>query len=191
MMPAPDVALLARHLRAADVYLEYGAGGSTVLAAGLCPTVVSAESDRAFLHAVTRKVREVHPACRFYPVHCDIGPTGPWGRPRPARPLADAWRRYPDAPWEVLHQLHLEPTLVLIDGRFRVACALRVLLEWRARPGALMLFDDFTTRRYYRVVLEFAGEVERGRRLVVLRPKAVLDEPRGRALLEQYRRDWR
>lgn len=44
------------------------------------------------------------------------------------------------------------PDLVLIDGRFRVACLLTALLK--AKAGTVILFDDYLNRR------ELYGRVE-------------------------------
>jgi len=190
-MPAAAGALLKRYLRTAAVYLEYGSGGSTVVAAGLCPCVISVDSDSRFLDAVTAKVQATNAACRFYPVYADIGRTGKYGKPLLRFLPSEKWQRYPASPWEVLRRLGVMPSVVLIDGRFRVACALRVLLELPNDAGAAILFDDFSNRPYYRIVLDFADEVERAGRLVVLRKRKNFDDFRGRVLSRRYERDWR
>ena len=63
--------------------------------------------------------------------------------------------------------------LVLVDGRFRAACALKVLQHATARTRVVM--HDFTTHRAsgdsYRAVLEWYQLVARNGSLVVLRPR--------------------
>jgi protein O-GlcNAc transferase len=117
-------------------YLEWGSGGSTVVAAwqslrsdapGI--TVDAIESSESYI----RTLRERHPVLtraeeawrlRIHSIH--IGPTVEWGMPA-------GWDRHK---WGVKQQLarrYVEAVgtnrccfdLVLVDGRFRVACALR------------------------------------------------------------------
>ena len=125
---ADSVPLFAERLAVAGSYLEFGSGGSTVLAAKVGVPFVSVESDRYFLRAVRRKLTDTG---RLDPdsqtlLHVDIGLTEAWGAPLMHTPTPERvarWRRYPRAPWIALARLP-GPHLVLIDGRFRVACAL-------------------------------------------------------------------
>src|SRR5699024_4064786 len=43
-----------------------------------------------------------------------------------------------------------KPDVVLIDGRFRVACFLTSVLY--ANPNTKIIFDDYTDRTYYHIV---------------------------------------
>ena len=145
-MPAAGVARLAELMRNAQGYLEYGTGGSTMLATRLAvPHVVGIESDRNWLEAVRRKVGPPGEGRTLELLHVDIGPTGDWGFP-----VSDVgWRRYaqyPTAPW-LTEGARSKVDLILIDGRFRVACFLTSLLY--SRPGTRILFDDYFDRPYY------------------------------------------
>ena len=42
--------------------------------------------------------------------------------------------------------------VILIDGRFRVACFLYCLLK--SKPGSVKICDDYTNRSYYHIVEE-------------------------------------
>jgi hypothetical protein len=64
------------------------------------------------------------------------------------------------------------PELVLIDGRFRVRCALEVI---RRGIDATVFVHDFWTRPHYHVVLEFFDQVETAENAVVLRPRRGID----------------
>jgi hypothetical protein len=61
--------------------------------------------------------------------------------------------------------------LVLIDGRFRVACCLKCFDV--IKDDCFILFDDFLNRKQYHVVLDYFNVVEQTRdnRLVVLQKK--------------------
>jgi hypothetical protein len=77
---------------------------------------------------------------------------------------------------------------VLIDGRFRVACALMARLK--ARPDALVAFHDFWTRlRVYGEVLPLFDVVGRAGSLAILAPRQDLDRARVEMLLRQYLSD--
>ncbi len=49
---------------------------------------------------------------------------------------------------------------VLIDGRFRVACALQTILNIN-NPDAIILFHDIWNRKGYHIVLKYLVEIER------------------------------
>ena len=65
------------------VILEYGTGGSTVLAleSNAETTVYACETDSVWLARLMLHLAEKRLQGRIYPVHLDIGPTGEWGFP--------------------------------------------------------------------------------------------------------------
>jgi hypothetical protein len=155
-MPDRNVAALAEALSAAECYLEYGAGGSTVFAARTAVRcIVSVESDRAWRDRVADKLAESSPG-HLHLIHVDIGPTKRLGYPRCGSFRAN-FRNYPLAGWRRCEEAGLSPDLVLIDGRFRLACILAALLH--AKPGCRILLDDYRWRRRYHRVEEFAKPV--------------------------------
>ena len=158
--PEVEADWVRRHYADARVILEYGSGGSTVLAASNpeC-TVFSVESDRDWAANLEAYFRQNPPSglVRQHPV--DIGPTEKWGRPKGQ----GGWRkyhRYPISVWDREDFQH--PDLVLIDGRFRAACWLTVLI--RATKPVVVLFDDYVDRSAYHMVEDFVKPTEiRGR----------------------------
>lgn len=152
-MPATVISLLTANLLDSKIYLEFGAGGSTVLAGRLgVRTIVSVDSDSRYLHEIGLKMKDAAITSEYHAVPVDIGPTGNWGRPQ----TTEAFRRWPTysvAPWRLLDKLGLLPDFVLIDGRFRVACFLTTLLSVKA--GTKILFDDYLGRSHYKVVESF------------------------------------
>lgn len=133
--------------------LEYGSGGSTMLAALLGKAVVSVESDRAWADRLTEALHPVSAKAQVH--HVDIGPTTDWGRPSDASGAA-RYHRYALSVWD---RPDLgEPDLVLIDGRFRAACLAAVML--RAKRPTVVLFDDYVERKYYHGVEKLARKEE-------------------------------
>jgi hypothetical protein len=143
-MPKPAIACLREKLSASRCYLEYGAGGSTLMAASLrVPAIISVESDAAWCRAVSAEIQPLLQGSTFHMHHADIGETRAWGEPA-GNDNAHLWLRYPVEVWDMMNAAGLAPDLVLLDGRFRVACFMACLL--RARPGTIILFDDFVGR---------------------------------------------
>ncbi len=132
----------------ADSILEYGSGGSTVFAARETRArVVSVESDRKWAadlaaHLITEGIDRPDVVVRW----CDIGRTRGWGQPAEAGRWGQ-FHTYPLLPWSIAG---FSPELVLIDGRFRMACLAAVMLHCQ-RPTTV-LFDDYARRPAYHAV---------------------------------------
>jgi hypothetical protein len=157
-MPDRGAAHLAAAMRGAACYLEYGAGGSTLLAAriGVADTI-SVESDPAWLKRVEEKLRgAASSAGKTHLLSVDIGPTRALGYPTGSAHRS-SYRNYPLEPWRYCVGASLSPNLVLVDGRFRLACMLAALRN--ARPGCRILLDDYRWRRIYRRVEIFVCPV--------------------------------
>ena len=97
-----------------------------------------------------------------------IGTTGEWGFPLSHEPVV-AWLNYHQAIWDVVDASKLD--FVLVDGRFRVACALQLLLRTREKTPLIMV-HDFTPREYYHVLLEYFDVVEEADTAVIMERKA-------------------
>ena len=145
-MSAEELAAFRAWLRAgAATYAEFGMGGST-LEAARCgfEHMVSVDSDRRWVDSV-RAHPEIAPAIaqgRLAALHGDVGPTREWGNPLDDS-QARRWPRYIQAQWSEWVRRGRQPDLILVDGRFRVACALSALLarDGDAAPLRVMVHD--------------------------------------------------
>ena len=194
-LDAPGEVAFREILSRTSSYLEYGAGSSTVLAWQYANVVVAVESDARMLVAVRRALplSGRRPALSEL-IYVDIGFTRAWGAPvftNPTPTRLTRWERYASAPWEFLAQHEIEPDTILIDGRFRVACALMSLLRLPPASRCLMLIDDYGDRPHYAGVLEFADLVSMHGRMAVFRKKMDFDGERCRRVLQTSQRDWR
>ncbi|MBC7103712.1 MAG: hypothetical protein H5U13_10970 [Parvibaculum sp.] len=149
----------SRKIRESKHYLEYGSGGSTLLAQRFVQTLVSVESNRHFLRSVRKKLapRKDGQFIKLMPI--DIGRTGAWGYPIATEPTPSriqAWRRYTEEPWKIFAERQVEPDLILIDGRFRAACALVSILNLKKDSNCIILIDDYEGRDEYKIVERFA-----------------------------------
>lgn len=185
-LPAAALSEIQQELSAAarGVYLEYGAGGSTVTIAPYARRTVTVDSDRRYLTAVRRSLEPAEVGKVSF-VHANIGLTGESGWPIFRTPRR-GWARYADSPWELPVFQELPPDVVLVDGRFRIACVLVTVLQTLARGKPVIFVDDFGERPEYQPILDFV-EVEQmlGRTLRCI-PKSVIDPRRLRTTLEHY-----
>ena len=149
---APEVcAWLEDHYANADVILEYGSGGSTVLGAEMPgKTLYSVESSRDW-HDMMQQYFDQNDVPSLPLLHyVNIGRTGKWGLPVDNE-HHHRFHKYPLSVWDLEGFRH--PDLILIDGRFRVACALTAML--RCTRKVTLLFDDYRDRKRYQVLEEF------------------------------------
>ena len=156
----------ARLLSNAETYLEYGSGGSTVSAARLGKKFVSVESDRRFMAAVQEKIGH-YPAGKL--LYANTGVTGPYGVPvftEPTERRRRSWQNYATMPWGHMS----DPDLILIDGRFRVLCAL-VSIQKMTGKDFTILIDDYTTRPHFHEVEQFARLADTFGEMAMFKPK--------------------
>jgi hypothetical protein len=110
----------------------------------------------------------------------NLGPVGRFGYP-----LTYAKRGNFAAYTDVIWQQDAKPEVVLIDGRFRVACFLTSLLY--GPPGVQIIFDDYAERPHYHLVEEVLAPRQRGARQAIFEKPARVDEARLRRMIEQFR----
>lgn len=180
MSPA-ERQLFVRSLDGARAYCEFGAGGSTCIASQLVrERITTVDSSAEWLDRVVGWCTEngtVQPRALF----ADIGPVGDWGWPLEGTCRSN-WPAYHRAVWATEDGGAFDT--FMIDGRFRVACFMQVLLH--CRPDATIMFHDFANRLAYHVVREVANEIESAENLSLFSPRAGADRTRIEALLAEF-----
>ena len=167
-------------IKQSRIYLEFGSGGSTIVASTFVTKLVSVETDRVFAEAVRRALPKTDAEIHLLTPH--IGITAEWGYPIFARPSPRRqarWKRLPTAPWNVLASD--VPDLILIDGRMRVACALQSLLH--VTDHTRLLIDDYVGRKY-EVIERFAELVALHGRAAEFRKRKQFNAAECREVLE-------
>jgi len=169
--------LFKKYLNNCTHYWEFGGGGSTAWACDIATiqSIVTIESDRQYANKLKGDFKKAD--IRW----TDIGSTGNWGAPTDYSKM-ELWKTYPNN-W--LSKSH-EPDLVLIDGRFRVACALTVLLHSDNTNNPYILIHDFNNRQEYHCILVFYTIIETVDTLVVLQKKDTYNIDLAKSLLEKY-----
>jgi hypothetical protein len=165
LMTTDEKILLYRHLQRAKTYLEFGAGGSTELACRVSNLehFISVESSIEFLQGLVKNSTCLQESIKHIPHYADIGPTTLHGYPQNHN--GTLLRRYSES---LLLFKAFNPELILVDGRFRLACAFLSLLHL---PQATIMIHDFFWRPYYYPVLDFMDLQECTGSLIVLRKK--------------------
>lgn len=143
--PPVEAAALAAQYQRSAVILEYGSGGSTLMASDMTDKrIYTVESDRVWIDKLHAWYVGHPPASMPLLHHADIGPTRNWGYPTDESTFR-LWPGYAQGIWD--HRDFLAPDVVLVDGRFRLACLLTVAL--RTKKPLTVLVDDYIDRPSY------------------------------------------
>jgi hypothetical protein len=169
--------LLRSEMSGVASYLEFGMGGSTLLAARCgVQSIFAVDTDPAWIVKVETALHQSKLSIRVRLFHCDVGPTSKWGVPIGQGKMA-SWPEYPKLPWHACIGCGEVPGLIYVDGRFRVACTLYSILMLHLRQPKFpdqrsrIAIHDFVGRPHYNKVLDYADVVETRNTLVVLEKK--------------------
>jgi protein O-GlcNAc transferase len=158
-MTREEFVLLADATADAKTIIEYGSGGSTVWFLRQGKRIFSVDSNPGF-HELMMSIPFVsrHVGRNLNLDFVDIGPTDTWGTPL-SKDRQFEWPRYVAQPWTRVDG-SVPVDIVLVDGRFRVACALHSVQRIRELgwTSARVLIHDFWDRPEYHVVLPFLKE---------------------------------
>lgn len=124
-------------------YGEWGVGQSTIFMSNRADIVVAIDSDQLWIEKLKN---QVNASVRLD--YVNVGPIGAWGRPLDYSKRSQ-FRVYLNQ----LFSYNIDYDLILIDGRFRVACFLTCLLN--CKPSTKIIFDDYVDRPYYKIIEEF------------------------------------
>jgi hypothetical protein len=154
----PETAKYVKYeYKRANTILEYGAGGSTLMAAQLGKYIISTESSAEWMLELMGAYKESNLKGDIIPIHADIGLTKKLGYPVDES-RAVSWPDYATKAWRYCAEHEMNPNLILIDGRFRVSCFLASCVFVKQRTK--ILFDDFQDRPHYHIVKKIAEPVK-------------------------------
>ena len=174
LMRAVETRFLDKILSQADAYLEFGIGNSTVFALDHpnLGCVKGIESSKEWFEMVKKdpKISAAMASGRLEMLHVDIGPTKNVGYPTENSDRAK-WKDYSSQTFSSCGQA-AQHRVVLVDGRFRAACALKMLKSMTPEDlkRTQILIHDYN-RRNYHVIETFAELVERHDRLALFHGK--------------------
>ena len=158
-----DDALFKRVLKNVKIYGEYGCGKSTAwVLRNTNAQVFSVDTSRYWINEVSKDNFKNN--ARLMIRHVDLGDVGDYGYPIDYS-HGDFFNLYTDFLW---HQDE-KPSVVLIDGRFRVCCFLTSLKF--ADEGTHIIFDDYMNRPEYHIVEKYVERIEHcGRQCLFIVP---------------------
>lgn len=157
-MPSAEAEAIRAAYAQARVILEYGSGGSTVMAAEMPgKKVFSVESDKDWAKMMRAWFRDNPPAedTEVDMIWSDVGPTKNWGYPKDTSEYM-RYARYPLEVWDLPE--FCQPDVVLIDGRFRPGCAVATAL--RTTKPLPVYVDDYKGRKAYHRIETYFGAPE-------------------------------
>ena len=157
--------MFKKNISDVSIYGEYGVGESTIWAYNNTKAkILAVDTSKEWIDHVKSKIDSSN---RVLVEWVDLGELGKWGRP-----ISYKKRKFIQSYLKSVWSNTEKPELVLIDGRFRVACFLFSLIN--GVPGTKIIFDDYTNRPYYHVVEEFVKPVDTyGRQALFIVPSSL------------------
>ena len=150
-----DDLIFKREILKINVYGEYGVGDSTLWAINNTKVeILAVDTSKQWVNKVKSRIKA---SDRLTIEWIDLGTIGNWGRPISYQKKKFIYN-YIRSIW-IKNEI---PELVLIDGRFRVACFLFSLIT--GSPGTKIIFDDYMNRPHYHIVEEFIKPTETSQR---------------------------
>lgn len=170
LMSDKEKVLLYRTLLNSTVYFEYGCGGSTKFACETVPKleIHSIDSSSKWIEIVQDNpcIREGVENKRVHMSWINLGKTKSLGYP-----INEAKKHQWPVYSESVMSVGKRADFVLVDGRFRVASALKSLLYTDPEKTSVAIHDFFRRKEYYDV-LKYADIIDCQHNLVILRAKA-------------------
>ena len=137
-------------LKKSKKYLEFGMGGSTLLAY-VTPNIekiISIDSDYNWIQSIKSfKNLKNDEGKRIILNYIDVGEVGNWGFPKKKNSKISNYSK------QIFKKYENDYDLVLIDGISRVACALQVILN--CKSDIKILIHDFNYRPYYHILYKY------------------------------------
>lgn len=182
-MHAEEVGLLEGLLSQASTFLEFGCGGSTLIAIqSQVQRLTSVESDAEWINQLRNHaiVGDAEASGRLNFCHVEIGKTGKWGHPVD-RSLRHSWPKYAAEVWS---KIEYTPDLILIDGRFRAACVAQSLMN-TAPQCKIAIHDVDGNRPSYLEAIQLLDVIAAARTLVVGQRKPDVSNEKIQAFFKQ------
>ena len=147
-------------IKGSHYYLEFGLGGSTLRALQKSQaTIYTVESNPEWIKYMRKYIyfkyfenKRLH----IFPVN--IGPVHHWGYPESDN-FKEHFEKYSSSIFQAIDSKLLD--LALVDGRFRMACTLKIILECHKNNNIKILIHDFWNRPHYKVVLKYLDTVNK------------------------------
>ena len=141
-----DIQGFLQFMKPENIYFEFGSGGSTNIASYYKLKTYTVESN-ALWH---EKLKNSGINAEYITV--DLKVNNNLGLPGPGTTVED-WKKYIQA-----YKSEYNADIILIDGRFRVACALDIFSK--IRKDTIVLIHDYTPRKQYHIIENYYIKVK-------------------------------
>lgn len=179
-MSVQETALFEHYLKQSKAYFEFGSGGSTKLATRNEVEVFGVESDKFWVDTLKK---EAGPLCKVD--YVDIGPTKEWGYP-----VDNTHREKFPLYSQAIMQHDKAFDLILVDGRFRVACTLNAIKQTLEKQkdidDTVIFIHDFWDRPDYHSVLAFLETRDKAETAGAFKIKRKIDINALMTMLDKY-----
>lgn len=151
-------------------YLEFGTGGSTIftLINSNVP-IISVDSNEAWIKYMKKYNiirRNLNNRLKIYLFN--IGPTRSWRYPI-NNDNSELFPAFSSKVFELEDPKKID--VVLVDGRFRVACVLQTIIHCYQNNNLRILIHDYPSREGYKIVEEFLDVIDSVKLLYVFKVK--------------------
>ena len=171
-----DDKLFKSYLKNCKLYFEYGVGSSTRwVLENTNSKIIAVDTDKEWIDFVNIKVESF----RTKLIWVDLGDLTKWGRPNSYK-YRNSFMDYIGGIWN----FNKQADVILIDGRFRVACFLYSLMN--SKTGSTIIFDDYFDRPWYHVIEEVISPQDKCGRQAVFKVTKVYDKKLTKNLLNKF-----
>ena len=171
-----DDKLFKLYLKNCKLYFEYGVGASTRwVLANSNSNIIAVDTDKEWIDFVNIKVSNM----RVNLIWVNLGDLTKWGRPNSYK-YRNSFIDYVSGVWNFKKQADV----ILIDGRFRVACFLYSLLH--SKTGSVIIFDDYFDRSWYHIIEEVISLHDKCGRQAIFKVPKVYDKKLTLDLLNKF-----
>jgi hypothetical protein len=165
-----DKIMFYKYLDKSNIYFEYGSGGSTYQASirDNIKLIYSVESDLNWYNKLNQLLVDKNKVNLIYNDMC--AEPNNWGRPG-KNSTSDQLKNYSNQFLFLPKYVQKKINLILIDGRFRVACCMKLINL--ISNNCFIAFDDFLNRPQYHIILDYFNIIEQTQdnQMVILKKK--------------------
>lgn len=168
-MSFDEIKLFKKIIKDSNYYIEFGSGGSTYTVLELTNAeIFSVESDLFWINELKTNdlIKKSNENERLHFHYIDIGVVEEWGYPINDDKIEDFYKYSSDIFNNVIKD---KVDTVFIDGRFRVACTLKSIIELHNNPT--IIIHDFINRKGYHSVLKYLDIIDSVDTLYVFKVK--------------------
>ena len=140
LMTDKELQAFLHFMKPENIYFEFGSGGSTNVASFFKVKTYSVESDVKW----HKQLKDSGIKANYITIDLKSGPAG---YPGTGTNVND-WKKYIQA-----YKKEYNADIILIDGRFRVACALDIFSK--IRNDTVILIHDYESRKQYHILEKF------------------------------------